>query len=82
MKRTRNRPLPLKNLTVNQARMWAAACGTAGAGVLAVGCNELTALLGVGNIALYAMVYTPMKQTSTLNTWVRTCARACVRVRV
>jgi protoheme IX farnesyltransferase len=70
MKRTMSRPLPSGKLTIGQARAWGVLCGVAGAGVLAAGCNELVALLGVGNIALYAMVYTPMKQTSKWNTWV------------
>ena len=32
--------------------------------------NPLTAALGVGNIALYAAVYTPLKQLHPINTWV------------
>lgn len=32
--------------------------------------NPLTAALGAGNIALYAAVYTPLKQLHPLNTWV------------
>lgn len=32
--------------------------------------NRTTALLGAANIALYAAVYTPLKQLSVVNTWV------------
>lgn len=32
--------------------------------------NPTTAALGVSNIALYAGVYTPLKQLTWLNTWV------------
>ena len=32
--------------------------------------NPLTAALGLGNIVLYTLVYTPMKRTSIANTWV------------
>lgn len=33
--------------------------------------NELTTALGLANIVLYAGVYTPLKQISIVNTWVR-----------
>jgi heme o synthase len=32
--------------------------------------NPLTAALGVGNIVLYAAIYTPLKQVHPFNTWV------------
>lgn len=32
--------------------------------------NTLTTTLGVGNILLYAGIYTPLKQLSIANTWV------------
>jgi heme O synthase-like polyprenyltransferase len=35
---------------------------------LVVGTNPLTALLGLGNVALYSAVYTPLKQVTTFNT--------------
>ena len=70
MVRTAKRPLPSGKCTVPQALGWAAFCGVTGYTTLALGCNQLTAILGVGNIALYSMVYTPMKQTSHWNTWV------------
>ena len=41
-----------------------------GTGVLAAMVNPLTAFLGVANIALYTMVYTPLKRFSIANTWV------------
>ncbi len=34
-----------------------------------VGVNPLTASLGLGNLALYTMIYTPMKRLSIANTW-------------
>jgi protoheme IX farnesyltransferase len=40
----------------------------ASAGILLLGTNPLTAALGIGNVALYSLVYTPLKQRSTLNT--------------
>lgn len=38
--------------------------------LLFVQTNELTTALGAANIALYAAVYTPLKQISIANTWV------------
>ena len=38
--------------------------------VLWLGTNELTALLGLANLVIYAFIYTPMKRVSTLNTLV------------
>lgn len=34
------------------------------------GANELTMLLGMGNLALYALPYTLSKTRSEVNTWV------------
>lgn len=70
MKRTMRRPLPSGRLTTRQAVAWGAGTAVASTAVLAVGCNPLTAALGVGNIALYSLVYTPLKTRSELNTWV------------
>lgn len=53
---------------MQQAGLFAAATGAAGGAVLLMGCNPVAAALGVGNIALYAAVYTPMKQASPFNT--------------
>jgi len=38
--------------------------------MLATLVNPLTAALGLANIVLYTMVYTPLKRTSIVNTWV------------
>jgi heme o synthase len=70
MARTRNRPLVRKALTITQARTFGVASGLTGAAVLAAGVNPVVALLGAGNIILYAAVYTPMKRLTIANTWV------------
>lgn len=70
MKRTRNRPLPSGRLTLRHARVFALATGIGGVGLLALKTNFLTSALGATNIALYAGVYTPLKQLSIYNTWV------------
>ena len=70
MARTRNRPLPSGRLTLEQGLAWGSLCTIAGPSILLVGCNPLTAALGLANIGLYALVYTPMKTQSIFNTWV------------
>jgi heme o synthase len=68
MKRTMNRPLPAGRITRGTALAFGAATTACSVGVLLAGTNPLTAALGLGNIALYALVYTPLKQISPLNT--------------
>lgn len=69
MKRTAGRPLPSGRVSVPHAAAFAAFM--AAGGVLSLyQTNKLTAALGAGNIALYAAVYTPLKQMSVVNTWV------------
>lgn len=68
MPRTRNRPLPSRLVTPLHAATFAAICGSAGVGALAF-INPLTAVLGLGNIVLYAGMYTPLKRISISNTW-------------
>ncbi|KAJ4358890.1 Protoheme IX farnesyltransferase, mitochondrial [Ascochyta clinopodiicola] len=70
MSRTRNRPLVRKLISTRGAVVFAVACGIVGTGALYYGVNPTTAVLGLGNIVLYAGIYTPLKRISVLNTWV------------
>lgn len=70
MTRTCRRPLPSGKITRAHALGFGAATATASTAILAAGCSPLVASLGLFNIGLYALVYTPMKQRSELNTWV------------
>uniref|UniRef100_A0A7S4A8V3 Heme O synthase n=1 Tax=Pseudo-nitzschia australis TaxID=44445 RepID=A0A7S4A8V3_9STRA len=70
MKRTQQRPMVTGALTVNEAKLAAAAWGVGGTTLLAVGTDPVTTLLGLTNIGLYAGVYTYMKPRSIYNTWV------------
>jgi len=70
MKRTQLRPLVTGALSVGQAQRAALLWSVAGTGVLWVGTDPVTTMLGVGNMALYAGVYTYMKPVSVANTWV------------
>ena len=70
MKRTRGRPLPRGKISKKHAIGWGVSTGVASAALLTFGANPVTAALGVGNILLYAGLYTPMKLRSEWNTWV------------
>ncbi|WVR06840.1 protoheme IX farnesyltransferase [Kwoniella sp. DSM 27419] len=68
--RTRVRPLCMRKVTPFHAAMFAIVCTISGGAILYWGCNPTTAALGLGNLVLYAAVYTPMKRFSVANTWV------------
>ena len=70
MKRTQQRPLVQGDLTVSEAKFAATSWGVAGTSILALGTDPVTTLLGLGNIGLYAGLYTYMKPRSIYNTWV------------
>jgi heme O synthase-like polyprenyltransferase len=70
MNRTKQRPLPSGKLTVPQALTFAISSGAAGVGMLYAFSNPVVALLGAGNIFLYAGPYTHMKRLTEANTWV------------
>ncbi|PNS21955.1 Protoheme IX farnesyltransferase, mitochondrial [Sphaceloma murrayae] len=69
MSRTRNRPLVRGLLSPRAALVFAIVTGLAGVGILWIGVNPTTAILGATNIGLYAFVYTPLKRISVVNTW-------------
>jgi len=68
--RTRNRPLVTRAISPPHAAVFALVCALLGGSLLWWGCNPTTAILGLGNLVLYAFVYTPMKRLSVANTWV------------
>ncbi|KAI0782299.1 UbiA prenyltransferase family-domain-containing protein [Abortiporus biennis] len=70
MTRTRNRPLVRRAITPIHATAFAVSTGALGTGILWTMVNPTTALLGLANIGLYAGVYTYLKRTSIVNTWV------------
>eukprot|EP00043_Microstomoeca_roanoka_P020246 m.242363 g.242363 ORF g.242363 m.242363 type:complete len:352 (+) comp17135_c3_seq1:115-1170(+) len=69
MKRTCDRPLVRGDISPFHAFSVAVTSGVIGFGILST-INPLVAFLGLGNIFLYAGVYTPMKRHSIANTWV------------
>lgn len=70
MNRTCKRPLPSGRITRNHAVAFGATTAATSIAILAAGCNPLVASLGLFNIGLYSLVYTPMKTRSEWNTWV------------
>ena len=70
MSRTRNRPIVRGLISKRAAVLFAIATGILGTGVLWYGVNPTTAMLGAGNLALYAFAYTPLKRMHPVNTWV------------
>lgn len=70
MARTKARPIVTGMITPLHAVGFAATCAVVGVPLLALNVNPLTAALGAGNLALYTMVYTPLKRITIYNTWV------------
>ncbi len=70
MIRTRTRPLPAGDLSAMFAWRCAIVMAAAGPLLLAMGVNALTAGLSAACIAIYVLIYTPMKVHTTLNTLV------------
>jgi len=70
MKRTADRPLPAGRLESMNALVFGVALSLAGLGLLVVGANLLTTLLGALALATYVFVYTPLKKITSLATLV------------
>ena len=68
MRRTENRPLPSGRLTPSEACLFAVLAATVGLAWLALFVNATTALLAAATLALYAGVYTPLKQRTSFST--------------
>ena len=70
MDRTRNRPLPSKQLSPTHASFFGVLTAAAGLAILCPLVNYPTALLALANIIIYVLIYTPLKPYTTLNTLV------------
>ena len=68
MHRTAGRPLVTGAIRPLQAVLFGTACGAVGVAGLAISFQPLSALLALGTLAAYALVYTPLKRVSSLNT--------------
>ena len=70
MNRTKLRPIPTGNLTVNQALVACAIFGLIGTIMLWVFTNPLSGIIGFISIILYALVYTPLKRVTPFSVFV------------
>ena len=70
MKRTGNRPLVTGAVTKEMAVGLGCFTGASGGLMLGLGTDPVTTMLGLGNIGLYAGLYTYLKPRSEINTWV------------
>ena len=68
MNRTKNRPLPSGRLGGAHAFLWSAGMAVSGSLILLTQVNALTAGLGLLVLALYLLLYTPLKRISCINT--------------
>lgn len=70
MRRTASRPIPAGLLTPMAVLAFGVTVSILGLAWLAFAVNLLTAFLGALTLAIYVFLYTPLKQTTELNTWV------------
>jgi len=70
MKRTRGRPLPSGRMSPQDALLFGLLFSVTGIAILALFANPRAAFLAFATIAIYILVYTPMKRMSSLNTLV------------
>ena len=70
MKRTANRPLPAGRMQAPDALLFGLLFSAAGIAILWLFANPRAAFLAFATIAIYILVYTPMKRMSSLNTLV------------
>lgn len=70
MERTRGRPLPAGRMSPRAAKVGGIAMGVAGLGSLALASNLLAAILAGVSMAIYLLIYTPMKRWTSVNTLV------------
>ncbi len=68
MARTADRPLAAGRMSVRDAVLFSALLGMAGVVGLALAFQPLSALLALSTLAVYVLVYTPLKRWTSLNT--------------
>lgn len=70
MNRTKLRPIPTGNLSVNQALIFCALFGITGTVLLWIFTNPLCGIIGFISIILYALIYTPLKRMTPFSVFV------------
>ncbi|GAB2611590.1 heme o synthase [Belliella aquatica] len=70
MKRTQNRPLPTKQISLSEAYWFTSIIALIGISILWVFTNPLTTGLGILSMILYVFVYTPLKRVGPIAVFV------------
>jgi len=70
MDRTKNRPLPTNKLSIIETAWVTSIIGIAGISILYFALNPLSGVLGGLAIFMYAVIYTPLKRTSTYGVFI------------
>jgi protoheme IX farnesyltransferase len=70
MRRTRLRPLPDRRIGVTDATIYGLVLSSTGLAILGFSANWVAAGLALATLAIYLLVYTPMKRTTPLSTLV------------
>lgn len=70
MKRTKNRPLPTKRISIAEAKVFTAIVAIIGLTILAINTNLLTVALSILSLVLYCFVYTPLKKVGPIAVFV------------
>ena len=68
MRRTRNRPLPGRRMTLDEGLIIGITCSVGGIFWLSFATNLYAGILSAVTIGVYVFVYTPLKRVTTLNT--------------
>lgn len=70
MIRTANRPVATERMSVNEAGIASLLMGIAGVWMMGIFLNQLTSMLALASLLMYAFVYTPMKRVSPVSVFV------------
>lgn len=67
MKRTMNRPLPQKNISVTASLIWCSFISIVGISILWLVLNPLCGILGILALYSYVVIYTPLKRVNSVS---------------
>lgn len=76
MKRTLNRPLATNRMSVTEGLIAAIIAGLVGVYLLGTYLNQLSAILALAGLVIYAFAYTPLKKLNEVSVWVGAVAGA------
>lgn len=77
MSRTLNRPLAQNRMSIQEASIFASFSGILGVTLMGLYLNELSALISLTGLLVYAFAYTPLKKLSPVAVFVGAISGAC-----